>query len=857
MRTLWQDLRYGARVLAKAPGSTAVAVVSLALGIGANTALFSVVDAVLLKKLPVKEPDRLVLFQSAANTNFSPGGYTGNTNLDASGRRVRTSFPFQTYAMFRAQKPDALSDVFAYGGVTLNVNAGGRVDVARGQAVSGNYFAGLGVGTTVGRTLTDEDDKASAAPAAVLSHRYWQRRFGGDPAVVGAPINLNGVAFTVVGVAPPGFDGTMQVGTSFDVAIPLAWEPQVSAERSRMARGGIWWLRVMGRLKPGATPEQAQASLGGLFLQSVLEHRAAKARAQGQEGSAALDPDSYPQLVATPGSQGEMNTRQYYRRPLYLLLGVVGLVLLIACANVANLLLARAATRQREIAVRLALGASRARLVRQLLTESVLLAAVGGALGVLLAFWIKDGLLSVGDWGGRGMGSLDPRLDLRVLGFTLGLSLLTGVVFGIAPAWRATRVDLTPALKESARGSGAAARSLLTKSLVVGQVAVSLLLLVGAGLMLRTLINLERVETGFNARNLLLFDVDPNLIGYKDARLAALYRRMFERLEAVPGVESVTFSRDALLSQSESDSDFWLGGAKAAGGGDKAKPTGDVYLLRVRENFLETMQIPLLAGRSLVARDDERAPKVAVVNQEFARRFFGGDNPVGRRFGFDPDKSDEIEIVGVSRDTKYASQRDEIKPTAYLPWAQTLSSVGAVTFEVRTATEPTAAVAAIREAVRGVDADLPPSNFKTQLAQADETLSMERFFAKLLSFFGLLAQGLAAVGMYGVLTWSVAQRTKEIGIRMALGATRADVLKMVLRQGMTLTLAGVALGVAGSYALTKYLVSLTQMLYGVGPADPLTFVATPLLLLSVAAAACYVPARRATRVDPMTALRYE
>jgi predicted permease len=861
MHTLWQDLRYGARMLLKAPSFTAIAVLSLALGIGANTALFSVVDAMLLKKLPVKEPERLVLFKSVASTSFAPGGYHGNTNLDESGRRVRTSFPLQTYTLFRAQQSDVLADVFAFGSVTLNVSAGGLADVAEGQVVSGNYYTALVVPALVGRTLTDEDDKASAAPAAVLSHRYWQRRFGGDPNIVGRQINLNGVAFTVVGITPAGFDGTMQVGTSLDVSIPLAWEPQVSAERSGMAGGGTWWLRLMGRLKPGATAAQAQARLDPVFQQSVAEHRAARTaqaqvNPQGRSALAPLDPNSYPQLAVTSGSQGEMNRRTYYQKPLYLLLCVVGLVLLIACANVANLLLARAATRQKEIAVRLALGASRWRLIRQLLTESVLLATVGGALGVLLAFWIKDGLLAVSDWGGSGMTALEPQLDLRVLGFTLALSLLTGLLFGIAPAWRATRVELTPALKDSARSSTTTARSWLTKSLVVAQVALSLLLLIGAGLMLRTLVNLQRVETGFNPRNLLLFDVDPNLIGYKEERLARLYRQMFERIEAVPGVQAVTFSRDALLAQGESDSDFYLAGAQAGPDG-KTQPSGDVFLHRVRENFLATMEIPLIAGRSFTVQDNEQAPKVAVVNQTFARRFFPNGNPVGQRFSFNPAKTSEIEIVGVTKDAKYTSQRDEFEPTAYLPWAQNLLSVGAMTFEVRTTGEPTAAVAAIRQAVHDVDDKLPLNNIKTQVEQADETLAMERLFAKLLSLFGLLAQTLAVVGLYGVLAWSVAQRTHEIGIRMALGASRTDVLKMVFRQGMTLTLIGIALGLTGAYVLTKYLASLTSMLYGVRPFDPLTFTLIAVMLTLVALVACYIPARRATKVDPMVALRYE
>ncbi len=862
MQTLWQDLRYGARMLSKTPSFTAIAVLSLALGIGANTALFSVVDAVLLKKLPVQEPERLVLFKSLAGPNFSPGNYHGNARREESGLMGRTSFPYQTYARVRAQQSDVLSDVFAFGDVSLNVNADGRADVANGQAVSGNYYAGLGVPALVGRTFTDGDDKAAAPPVAVLSHRYWQQRFNGDPLVVGKQINLNNVAFTVIGVTPAGFDGTMQVGSTTDVSIPIAWESQVITERSSMAGAGTWWLRLMGRLKPGATAEQAQTSLAGVFQQSVLEQRTARtalAQAQGGKPIPALNPQDYPRFVVDPGSRGEMNTRQFYRRPLYLLLGVVGLVLLIACANVANLLLARAAARQKEIAVRLALGASRWRLIRQLLTESVLLASLGGALGVLLAFWIKDGLLIASDWSGR-TSVLSPQLDLRVLGFTLALSLLTGIVFGLVPALRATRVDLTPTLKDGVRSSSLASRSWLSKSLVVAQVAISLLLLVGAGLFVRTLVNLERVETGFNARNLLLFRVEPNLIGYKEERLTNLYRQMAERIEAVPGVRSVTFSRTPLLARGASDRDVYLAGVKATADGKvapKVAPNGNVYLHQVRENFLPAMEIPLLAGRSLTAQDDAHAPRVAVVNQAFVRRFSPNENPIGKRFGFDPDTPSEVEIVGVARDAKYTSQRDEIPPTTYLSWLQEVSAIGSVTFEVRTAGEPNAAVNAVRQAVRDVDSNLPLKDIKTQIEQADETLAMERLFAKLLSLFGLLAQQLACIGLYGVLAWSVSQRTREIGIRMALGASRTDVLKMIFRQGMTLTLLGIALGLASAYALTKYLESLTHMLYGVQPADPLTFGVIATFLTLVALVACYIPARRATKVDPMVALRYE
>jgi predicted permease len=861
VQTLLQDLRYGVRMLLKTPGFTAIAVLSLALGIGANTALFSVVDALLIKRLPVKEPERLLLFKSIAPRDFSAGSYTGNSNTnEVTGERIMTSFPFQSFSRMREQE-SALSEVFAFGNVSLNVNAEGQADVVSGQAVSGNYYQGLGVQPVIGRVIVDSDDQPSASPVAVLSYRYWQRRFGSNPAVIDQQINLNNVAFTVIGVTPPGFEGTMQVGSTQDVTIPIAWEPQlyVERERSRMNGAGVWWLRIMGRLKPEAKPEQAKAELEGVFHQSVVEHRTARqaqAQATGGNAIANLEPKDYPRLVLEPGGQGEMNTRQSYAPSLYILLGVVGLVLLIACANVANLLLSRAASRQKEIGVRLALGAGRWRLIRQLITESMLLSIIGGAMGVLFALWIKDGLLAASIWGGRGMSALNLQLDWRVLGFTLALSLLTGLIFGFAPAWRTTKVDLTPTLKDTGRSSSATSRSLLSRALVVLQVAVSLLLLVGAGLFLRTLLNLQRVEPGFNTENLLLFGIEPGLIGYKEEKLAQLYRQMSERLEAVPGVQNVTFSRMALLAQGSSNRGTFLPGATPGADG-RIQPAGPTYIHQARENFLEAMEIPLLAGRALRAQDDARAPKVAVVNQTFAKRYFPDEDPIGKRFSFDPNKPGEIEIVGLVKDAKYTRQRDEIPPTAYLPWLQELRSLSGATFEVRAGGEPTAIVNAVREAVRQVDSNLPLNNIRTQVEQAEETLSMERLFAKLVSLFGLLAQQLASIGLYGVLAWSVAQRTHEIGIRMALGASRADVLKMVLRQGMTLTLLGVALGLVGAYVLTKYLSSLSGMLYGVQPNDPLTFGVIAVLLTLVALVACYIPARRATKVDPMVALRYE
>jgi predicted permease len=867
MGSLWQDLRYGVRMLLKTPGFTAIAVISLALGIGANTALFSVVDAMLLKLLPVKDPEQLVLFKSVAPRGFSAGSYSGNSNTDpATGQRTMTSFPYQSFQRLREQ-PGLLSDLIAFGNVGLNVSAEGQSDVANGQAVSGGYYAGLGVNALLGRVLTEADDQAQASAAAVLSYRYWQRRFNGDAAVVGKQINLNNVAFTVVGVTPPGFEGTMGVGSTQDVTIPIAWEPQLYSERQRsqLNGAGVWWLRLMGRLKPGATADQARAQLETAFQQSVVEHRSARqaqAVATGGNSISNLEPDQYPRLYLDPGGQGEMNSRRSYAPSLYMLLGVVGLVLLIACANVANLLLSRAAARQKEIGLRLALGASRWRLMRQLLTESVLLACLGGGLGIAFAIWIKDGLLAVSGWGGRGMTALEPQLDWRVLGFTLALSLVTGIVFGLAPAWRATKVDLTPTLKESGRSSSSVSRSLLSRALVVLQMALSLLLLVGAGLFVRTLVNLQQVDPGFNTRNLLLFGIQPGLIGYKDEKLAQLYQQLSERIGAAPGVQGVTFSRMALLARGASSRDVFLRSALSAAPDSEGRirSSGEGYIHQVRENFLEMMGIPLLGGRTLTAQDDAKAPKVVVVNQTFANKYFPNENPVGKRFTFDTTKPDEMLIVGLAKDAKYTRQRDEIPPTIYLSWQQELRGMGFTTFEVRTAGDPTAAIPAVRQAVREVDSNLPLNNLRTQVEQATETLAMERLFAKLMALFGLLAQQLAAIGLFGVMAYAVSQRTHEIGIRMALGADRRDVLRMIMRQGMVLALLGLVIGGIGAYGLTRYLESamnLSRMLYGVKLFDPLTYLVIAGMLTLVAFLACYVPARRATKVDPLVALRYE
>jgi predicted permease len=858
MQTFWQDLRYGLQMLWKNPGFTAIAVLTLALGIGANTALFSVVDAVLLKKLPaVQDPDHLVLFNSVSTSQFTPGSHNGTNRTDpATNLTTRSSFPYQTFVRLREQR-GACSDIIAFGAIGLNVNADGLADFANAQAVTGNYYEVLGVRPLLGRMITYSDDNSAASPVAVISYRYWQKRFSGRSDIIGKQINLNNVAFTIAGVAPPGFEGAMDLGTSMDVAIPMGWETQVNGDRSEFMGAGDWWLRIMGRLKPSATIEQARASLDLAFQQSALEHREARQiqrRARGQQPVSQLDPKDYPHLGAFSGSRGEMNGRQFFVKPLRLLLGVVALVLLISCANVANLLLVRASSRQKEIAVRLAMGASRWRLIRQLLTESVLLSALGGTVGIVIALWIKDSLISVGEWAGQ-ENSINPRLDLRVLAFTFGLSLLTGIVFGLVPALRATRVDLTPSLKDTGRGSSATTRSLLTRSLVVAQVSLSLLLLIGAGLLVRTLINLQRVEPGFNEEHLLLFNIDPSLLGYKDDRLRNFYQQVFTRLEAVPGVRAVTFSRVPLLSQMSSNGTFDLPNAKP--GPDGTVPqTAEVFFHNVRENFFEAMGIPLLMGRTFTSKDDLKSPKVAIVNQTFAQKYLPG-NPIGQTFSLDIARPDPIEIVGVVKDAKYTSQRDQVPATMYRSWLQTPAQTNSMFFEVRTMGDPRSYVGAIRQAVRDVEPNLPLNNIKTQVEQADETLSMERLFAKLMSLFGLLAQQLASIGLYGVLAYSVSRRTHEIGIRMALGANRGRMLTMILRQGMTLTLIGVALGLGGAYMLTRYLETLNSMLFGVQPRDPLTFGATAALLTIVALIACLIPARRATKVDPMVALRYE
>jgi predicted permease len=861
VQTLLHDVRYGVRMLAKSPGFTAVVVLSLALGIGANTAIFSLIDAVMLKMLPVRQPEQLRLLNWVSKGHsYAIQGYDGSDWEDKMGRDVGTSFSYPIYQAIRARNT-AFSDVlgFADADQPLNVNAYGLSGLAKGEYVSGNYFSTLGVKAALGRTFVPTDDQAGASPVAVISHSYWTSRFARDPSVVGKAIIVNNVAFTLVGVAAPEFFG-LQAGRPTDAWIPLSTHMQVDPGWTQWLPKGEtvfsvrteWWVLMMGRLKPGVTAQQAGASLDVIVRQEAASIEPLPP-AERRAGTS-LEP---PTTQLEPASAGLDELRRQFSQPLYVLMGLVGLVLLIACANVANLLLARAEWRQKEIAVRLALGAGRRRLIRQLLTESLLLAVAGGACGVVLAYWGSSLLLKFMSSGGDPI-QLSVSPDLRVLGFTALVSLLTGIFFGLAPALRGTRLDLTPALKEGAgritgggRHSGRT-RFGLGKALVIAQAAMSVLLLVGAGLFVRTLRNLETEDIGFDRTNILLFTVDGSRSGYHGQRLATLYEEMQRRIEAIPGVRSATLSRHALINDGRGGSDVYIQGYVPKPG--ERSQLSNVYTHYVGPHFLETFRIPLLLGRTIEDGDIEGAPKIALVNSVFARRYLAGSNPIGQRFGFEAAKNAEITIVGVIGDARYAEMRDEPPTTVYFPYAQHLDILQFMTFEVRTAGDPRNFTPSVRQVVQNLDRNLPLRDVITQTQQIDQGTFQERLFARLSSFFALLALVLACVGLYGMMSYAVARRTNEIGIRMALGAERVKILGMVLRESMTLAGIGLVIGVPAALAASRLIAS---MLYGLKPTDPLTIAAAAVVLAAVALLAGYLPARRASRVDPMVALRYE
>ncbi len=680
----------------------------------------------------------------------------------------------------------------------------------------------------------------------VISYGWWSSRFSRDPAIAGKTLTIEGTVYTIIGVTPPGFFGAT-VGRSPDLWIPLQMSDLITRGPHKLDDKSYRSLDIIARLKSGVTRAQAAANVN-VALKNILGEYAGP-KPSGEQ----LQDIRKAHITLNSAATGNSLLRQDFSKPLWMLMAIVGLVLLITCANIAHLLLARGSARQREIAVRMALGAGRRRLIRQLLTESVLLASAGGALGILFAEWACRFLLAVVSRT-QNVFALNVSPDARVLAFTVLVSLGCAVLFGILPALRSTRVELTPSLKEGRGAMSAHARSPLGKALIISQVALSLVLLVGAGLFIRSLVNLVNVDTGFNEHGVLLFRVDPSATGYTDEpRLANMYRQIEERVDALPGVRASCFPIYT-FHDGGWDAPAWAEGYRTAPGSQH-----DASYNAVGQGYFAATGLPILAGRDFGPQDTAASPKVAVINETMARRFFPGGSPIGKRFGIGgPEHSNDIEVIGVVRDAKYYSLDETPEAFAYFPYAQYVPSWGIGLylreFEVRYSGSPAVITHAVRRATRDINATLPIASVRTLADQVDASIASPRLVAELSAFFGILAVFLACVGIYGLTSYAVSRRTNEIGIRMALGATRGKVLKLVLGQGFKLTLLGVAIGILGALGLTRFLSSL---LYGVKPTDPATFIAASLILTAVALIASYVPARRATKVDPMVALRYE
>ena len=724
----------------------------------------------------------------------------------------------------------------------MSMSYEGRAERVLGEVVSGDFFSVLGVGAHLGRVMTEADDQTPGAhPVAVISYNFWQRGFGSDPDIVGKRISLNGYPFTVIGVAAQGFNG-VAVGVAPDVRIPITMISQVRPGgppvfESRWAM----WLGVMARLKPGVSIEQAQVGADTLF-QTVREPDVR--RMKGDSPDTRLFKSLHIRLESA--ETGISNLSRQFSEPLLVLMCLVGVVLLIACLNVANLLLARATSRQKEIAVRLALGAGRFRLMRQLLTEGVLLSALGGALGLIFAFWTTDLLLGFLP-SGRVAAALDIKPDLRMLGFTLGVTVLTGLLFALAPALQATCPDLIAALKnEAVMAPGGGRRWEMRRLLVILQVALSLVLLVGAGLFVRSLQNLRAVDDGYNTDQVVMLALDPAQSGYTLDQLRSFYAQLDERVAAMPGVKASTYVYHVPMSGGHSRVGLEAPGYQPHPGEEMA-----VLLNQSTPQFFATFGIPLLAGRDFAAQDTPGAPKVVIVNESLARRFFDPESSLGKRITLENYK--DLEIIGVVADAKYRNLKEPVPQTAYIPYSQ-YGMTGQRTLCVRTAGDSGVMVAAIRREVQSLDQNLPVFNIKTFAGQINESVSRERLVALLSSFFGVFALLLASLGLYGVMAYAVARRTREIGIRMALGAATGSVLWMVLRETMVLVLVGVAMGLPSALAATR----LTEgLLFGLTPTDPVTIALATLLMIAIATLAGYLPARRAARVDPMVALRHE
>jgi predicted permease len=835
LESLAQDLRYGFRMLAKSPAFTAVIILTLALGIGANTAIFTLVNAVMLRSLPVRDPQQLVVAQWSAhrgpqNLGMSSFGDCARSRKDAT-TFTGCSLSYPLFQEIQNQKKAFAGVTGFVGPFEMNVSGNGAAAIAEGELVSGSYFETLGVLPALGRTLSPEDDKPGAPSVAVLDYACWQRAFGGSPAAIGRTIRLNNAVFTIIGVAEPGFT-RLTPGKSIDLWASLNQAPALGIKWIKFSDPDDWWLVVLGRLEPGVSRAQAQAAIDPLFVNATV-HGAKPHWEQADN----------PHLGLLSAQQALTGIRNMYGQPLLLLMAAVGLILLIACANVAGLMLARAAAREREMAVRLAMGAARRRVIRQLLTESLLLSFLGAAFGALLAPPAVSGLAAFFSRNAFMPLQLDLHLDARVLLFTIGAALLTGVGFGLAPAFRGSRTSVTAQLKgntvTAAASHGRGRRFSLGSALVVLQVALSMVVLTGAALLLRTLGNLRSIDAGFDTHNLMLFAINPELAGYKDKQIPDLYANLQRRIAALPGVTGVSYSSDALL-----DGGLWSEDVRVEGRADKS--TVEVQMLSVGPDFFSTMKIPLMKGR-LPNQADAATTMHALVNRSFVTKFLAGRNPLGLHFGGEDATDQQWEIVGVVGDTKYATLRADDAPTAYVPVAS-----GGASFEVRTALAPASLMPAVRNVVNAVDDNLPVMRMRTQTDSIDRLLFNERLVARLLGLFAALGLLLACIGLYGLLSYEVERRTREIGIRTALGAQRSMIWSMVVRQGILLVIVGALAGCGAAFGVTRL---LTSLLYDVRPTDPVTFALTAGLLLLVGVLACSLPAHRATRVDPMAALR--
>jgi predicted permease len=825
MSTFFNDIKYGIRQLIKSPGFTAVAIVSLALGIGVNTAIFSLLNGVFLRSLPVSDPHQLRTVNwgghNVSYSNFSGTGTSGKGNM-----RMTSSFPYPLYCDFRDQV-EGCSSVFAFKDLPgLTVIGPDGAATTEGLMVSGNFFEGYGAKALIGRIINPQDDEPSAEPVAVITYRWWDRHYGLDPNALGQTIMLNNINFTIIGVLPRYYCGPL-IGDRSNIYVPMSAQPQLS-KGYPLNSCNHWWLQIMARLKPKANETQVQAAMQG-FLQQTLAAPDQRTHAD------------QPVIVLEDGSRGPLMIRQRIAKPLYMLMVAVGLVLLIACANLAGLLLARGAVRQQELTVRAAMGAGRWRLIRQLLTESLILSLAGAAFGILLAMWIKAAIVGFIS-GLTDSFHMNVGTDMNVLLFTLALALLTSILFGLLPALRITRINLSSGLKD-ARTIGVTSLR-LGKFLVATQVGLSVLLAVGAGLLLQTLINLYKVDVGFNTDKLLIFGLNPRQADYDDIERIQFYDNVRSAIVGVPGVRSVAFTSTSLLSGGLSCNGISIPGREQQPGQHM-----QADCLDVSETFFETMGISLLRGRTFNVTDTSSQSRVAIVNEKFANSFFPDEDPVGQSFRMG-DRN--FQMVGICGDTKYNRIQRAIEPTMYFAHRQT--APGAMFVEVRAAVDPMSLIPVIRKIVTDLDRTIPMMEISTQTQLLKQSILPERLFTILCSALAALGVGLSCVGLYGLLAFTVARRTGEIGVRMALGARPKDVAWPVVKNAFYLAAFGIAVGIPAALGITRIIRSI---LYDIKPYDPLTIVAAAVLLLLVAALAAWIPARRAAKTDPMEALRYE